>query len=73
MFNPWQDLENLVAGPPLQAGVVTASLDGVVTVELPGGGELQVRGSATIGQTVFVRGDVIESEAPDLPIEPITL
>lgn len=68
MFNPWKDLQDLVAGEPLQAGVVLASSSGAVTVELPGGGTVEVRGTATIGATVFFRGDVIESEAVELPL-----
>jgi hypothetical protein len=71
MFNPWKELENLVAGPPLQVGVVLSIEDGIAEIEMPGaGGTIRARGAAEIGQTVFVRGDVIEGEAPgDLPIE----
>lgn len=68
MFNPWQDLQDLVAGEPLQAGVVLASSSGAVTVELPGGGVVQIRGAAATGATVFFRGDVIEGEAVELPL-----
>jgi len=40
----------------------------VAAVELPGGGRLQARGQATVGQRVFVRDGVIEGAAPDLPV-----
>jgi hypothetical protein len=74
MFNPWKQLQNLVSGPPLQAGVVLSIEDGIATIELPGGGRIQARGVAEAGQTVFVRGDVIEGEAAgDLPIEIIEI
>lgn len=62
-FNPWKALEGLLAGPPQQAGVVQ-SIDGnVATIELPGGGLLTAIGPAVVGQTVFVRGGVIEGDA----------
>ena len=45
---------------------------GVVTVALPGGGLIRARGSAAIGQKVFVRDDVIEG-APSLTLEIIEI
>lgn len=74
MFNPWKDLQSLVAGPALQVGVVSAVDEGVATVDLPGGGQVRARGVASVSQTVFLRGDVIEGVAPDAgPIEIIDL
>lgn len=72
-FNPWKALQGLLSGPPLQAGVVLVVVDGLATIELPGGGRIAATGAATIGQTVFVRGGVIEGEATDLPIELIDI
>jgi hypothetical protein len=73
-FNPWKALQGLLSGPPLQAGVVLSIADGLATVELPGGGRLAATGPAEVGQTVFVRGGVIEGEAADLgPIEIIDI
>ena len=46
---------------------------GVVTVALPGGGLIRPRGSAAIGQKVFVRDDVIEGGAPSLTLEIIKI
>ena len=46
---------------------------GVVTVQLPGGGTVKARGSASMGARVFVRDGVIESDAPSLPIELIEI
>lgn len=66
MFNPWKDLQGLFASPPRQVGVVSAYDDGIATVDFPGGGQIKAVGATTtVGQTVFVRGDVIEGEAPD--------
>jgi hypothetical protein len=56
----------LIPQPPLQSGAVTAVSGGIITVTLPGGGTLSARGSATVGQNVFVRDGVIEGVAPAL-------
>ena len=72
-FNPWKALQGLLSGASLQAGVVLSIEDGVATIELPGGGIVQGHGDASVGQTVFVRGGVIEGEATDLPVELIDI
>jgi hypothetical protein len=41
-------------------------VNGVATIDLPGGGRLQARGPAQAGQRVFVRDGAIEGEAPSL-------
>ena len=71
--NPFVLLKKLLPDPPLQIGTVAAIDDGTATIMLPGGGTVQGRGSATVGQTVFVRNGVIEGPAPALPIELITI
>lgn len=57
---------DLMPARPLDVGDVTAVGAGVVTVTLPGGGVLQARGDATLGQRVFVRDGVVEGVAPSL-------
>lgn len=57
--------------PPLQVGTVLFVSSGVATIELPGGGILRARGDALAGDRVFVRNDVIEGPAPELPIDVI--
>lgn len=69
MHNLYEQFRRLVPDPPLQAGTVVDAGSGVVTVQLPGGGLLKARGSASIGQQVFVRDDAIEGVAPSLPME----
>ena len=64
---------DLIPDPALQVGTVTASADGIVTVELPGGGALKARGSAAPGARVFVRGGLVEGPAPALPVEIIEI
>lgn len=46
---------------------------GVALVVLPGGGLIRARGEVTVGETVFVRDDVIEGVAPALPMEIIDI
>ena len=66
MFNLFQIFKSLIPQEPVQIGTVIALVDGVATVELPGGGLLYARGQASVGQRVFVRGAVIEGQAPAL-------
>ncbi len=73
MHNLYQQFRQLIPDPPLQAGTVVGVGSGVVTVALPGGGLIRARGNATVGQTVFVRDDVIEGIAPSLPMEVIDI
>lgn len=71
MSNIYRAFLDLLPARPLQVGTVLAIADGVATVELPGGGRLQARGSAGVGDKVFVRDGVIEGTAPNLPLEVI--
>ena len=50
--NPYRVFKEIFPDPPLQVGVATAVDGDAVTVTLPGGGVLQVRGTATIGTQV---------------------
>lgn len=73
MHNLYEQFRKLIPEPPLQAGTVVGVGSGVVTVALPGGGLIRPRGSAAIGQKVFVRDDVIEGGAPSLTLEIIEI
>jgi NADPH:quinone reductase-like Zn-dependent oxidoreductase len=55
------------------AGTVIDVGSGVATVALPGGGRIKARGSAALGQKVFVRDDAIEGIAPSLTLEIIEI
>ncbi len=68
MRNIFKEFVDIFPPAPLQVGTVTAVAGSACTVELPGGGLLQVRGAATVGQRVFVRDGVIEAQAPALPV-----
>ena len=69
MHNLYEQFRRLIPDPPLQAGTVIDTGSGVVTVQLPGGGLIKARGTADIGDRVFVRDEAIEGIAPSLPVE----
>ena len=73
MHNLYEQFRQLLPAPPLQAGIVTEVGSGVVTVQLPGGGVLRARGSADVGQRVFVRDGVVQAIAPSLTLEIIDI
>ena len=73
MHNLYEQFRQLIPDPLLLAGTVVGVGSGVVTVALPGGGLIRARGSAAIGQKVFVRDDVIEGGAPSLALEIIEI
>ena len=69
MHNIYQQFKKLLPDPPLQVGTVIEVSSGVVTVQLPGGGIVKARGSADIGQNLFLRDGVVEAIAPNLTLE----
>jgi hypothetical protein len=69
MRNLYKAFLDLIPDPALQVGVVQSISNNIATLEMPGGALLKARGEATVGQTVFVRGGVIEGQAPSLPVE----
>ena len=73
MHNLYEQFRQLIPDPPLQAGTVVGVGPGVVTVALPGGGRVKARGSASLGQTVFVRDNTIEGDAPNLTLHIIEI
>lgn len=69
MTNPFKLLKGLLPDAPLEVGEVLAIIDGTATVQLPGGGLVQARGTTTVGARVFVRDGLIEGNAPSLTVE----
>ena len=67
-MNLYRQFLDLLPQRPLQVGTVTAVTNGVCTVTLPGGGIDTARGSASVGQRVFIRDGAIEGLAPELPL-----
>lgn len=68
MANIFREFLDLLPARPLQVGTVLAASGSQCTVELPGGGILQARGSASVGAQVFVRDGLIEGAAPGLTV-----
>lgn len=66
MRNIYREFLDLIPGGVLDVGDVVAVGTGVATVLLPGGGILQARGQATVGQRVFVMDGVVQGPAPTL-------
>lgn len=66
-YNLYTRLKKLFPTAPLQIGEVTLVDGDVAQVTLPDGGVLMARGSATVGQNVYVRDGLIEGVAPSLP------
>jgi hypothetical protein len=73
MHNVYEQFKQLLYDPPLQVGTVSEVGTGVVTVQLPGGGTVRARGSASMGARVFVRDGVLEAVAPNLSLEIIEI
>jgi hypothetical protein len=73
MHNLYQQFRSLLPDPPLQVGTVIATNGGVGSVQMPGGGLLKARGTALVGQKVFVRDGLIEAIAPNLTLEIIEI
>lgn len=71
MSNLFTALKRLLPSSPLLVGEVLTSSGGITTVELPGGAVLTVRGTATVGNNVFVRDNAIQGPAPALAAEVI--
>lgn len=71
--NLFTALQRQLAGPGLQVGDVVAGSPAAWVVELPGGGRITARGPATMGQRVWVRGGVIEGQAPALTVIPVDI
>lgn len=69
MRNLYRAFLDLIPDPALQTGEVISIANNIALIELPGGGEIKARGEATVGQKVFVRGGVIEGQAPNLTVE----
>jgi hypothetical protein len=66
MANPYKRLLALIPGQRIETGQVIATYGDGCLIELPTGAQLKVRGTAEVGDFVFVRDGAIEGPAPDL-------
>jgi len=64
--NLWKRLKQLLPDAPLLIGTVDSTSTYGAIVLLPDGSPVSVRGTASVGQKVFVRNGIIEGVAPSL-------
>lgn len=65
--NLYKRLKQILPEPPLLIGTVLSTTATGALVQLPDLSLVSVRGSATIGQHLFIRNGTIEGIAPTLP------
>ncbi|NDP57993.1 MAG: hypothetical protein GZ090_01360 [Oxalobacteraceae bacterium] len=73
MANLYRIFKDLLPEAPLLVGTVMAVQTAGCEVELPTGGIVFARGTATVGQQVFVRDGVVEGVAPTLTVVEIEI
>ncbi len=66
--NLFRRLKQLVPDAPLLIGGVVQVTDYGATIELVDGSHISARGSAEVGQKIFVKDGKIEGLAPTLPL-----
>lgn len=71
--NLFRRLKQLIPDDPVQIGEVVGADAYGAMVQYPSGDLQRVRGVATLGQKVFVRGGAIEGPAPDLDVVEIDI
>lgn len=73
MSNAYVQLLRLLPGDALQYAEVVSTTGAHSVVQMPGGAQVTVRGTAQVGQAVFIRGGSIDAEAPNLPLVSVTV
>ena len=75
MRNLYRELQELLPQPKLQVGILESISQEIATIRLPSGETLSARGPKPeyLGQRVFVRNNVIEGLAPNLPTQIIEI
>lgn len=73
MTNLYRQFAKLFAPDPLLVGEVLATDAMSVTVELPDGSLIKARGTASVGDKVFIRAGAIEGPAPDVAVVEIEI
>lgn len=68
MPNLFSVFKELIPSDPLLVGTVSESFGDTHRVTMLGGGAMMVRGKANQGDTVFIKGDLIQGAAPSLPM-----
>lgn len=73
MANLFSMFKGLLPNEPLLVGTVTASSGDTHQCTLMSGGIKIVRGKSQPGQKVFIKGDLIQGQAPNLTEEVIEI
>ncbi|MBX9868290.1 MAG: hypothetical protein K2X63_00690 [Burkholderiaceae bacterium] len=73
MSNLFKVFQSLLPDAPLLVGSIIAVQSNGYIISLPGGAQISARGTASLGQKVFVRDNVIQGQAPDLPVTVIEI
>lgn len=73
MTNLYRQFAKLFAADPLLVGEVLATDTIGCTIELPDGSLVKARGTASVGDKVFVRSGAIEGPAPDVAVVEIEI
>ncbi|MEF8769424.1 hypothetical protein [Candidatus Accumulibacter contiguus] len=73
MSNLLSEFLSLFPSDPLLVGEVSSITNEVRTVTLPDGSTITAKGVAELGQTVFIRGGVIDGIAPSLTVVEISV
>ena len=68
MYNLFTQLQELNREDPVQVGTVVALTDAGCVVEVPGGGRVNVTGTASLTSTVYFKSGAITGVATTLPI-----
>ena len=66
-------LRRILPGAPLLVGTVSSITGTSAAITLPDGIKVQARGTASVGDRVFVRGGLIEGPAPALTLVDIVV
>lgn len=73
MTNVWKQFESLLDKESLQIATLLSTDGQRSTVELLSGDNLRVSGTGTVGGKVYIKGQQIVEEAPNLPTYNMTL
>lgn len=67
--NLWSRFQAVAGGPSYRTvGTCTSAAFGTCMIQLPGGTEIQVKGSGTVGTQYFVLDGKLDGEAPALDL-----
>ena len=74
-LNPYKLLLELIPQTPLLIGVVRSIANGIATIDIRGGGVVKARcnDSIKVADNVFIKDNLVEGKAPNLPLSVIEI